>query len=357
LIQTDYYHQSNMLKITPIDNKTTWNTLVQTFPDYTFLQSWQWGQVQHDSGETVYRLAMYQGDSLVSLCQFFTQTAKRGKILFLPHSPLFKNQTYTKYLKNWLPRLKNIAKDNHCLCIRISPLLEKNPQNSSLFKDLSFQQAPVIMHAEDTWLVDLEGDQDLLLGRMRKTTRNLIKKGLKDNLVWVKQSTDIKDIDTLYKLQLEVVKRNNFVPFSLKYLKTEANNFFQDNSASLFIAGVGDQPLASALIVFFGKFAFYYQSGSISSREPVNYLLQWNVLLEAQKRGCLFYNMWGIAPQGSDQTHPWYGLSLFKTGFGGFSKIYLPSFDYPLSPFYYLMRLIEKIPKTWRSKLISSLSS
>jgi len=67
--------------------------------------------------------------------------------------------------------------------------------------------------------------------------------------------------------------------------------------------------------------------------------------------------MWGIAPQGSDQTHPWYGLSLFKTGFGGFSKIYLPSFDYPLSPFYYLMRLIEKIPKTWRSKLISSLSS
>ncbi len=342
-----------MPAITPIDNKTTWNTLVQSFEDYTFLQSWQWGDVQQDSGETVWRFAMYNGDSLVSLCQFFTQTAKRGKILFLPHGPLFKNQTYTKYLKNWLPHLKKIAKDNHCLCIRISPLLEKNTENLSLFKDLSFQQTPVIMHAQDTWYVDLEGDTDVLLGRMRKTTRNLIKKGLKDNLVWVRLSTDIKDIDTLYKLQLEVVKRNNFVPFSLKYLKTEANNFFQDNTASLFVAGVGDQPLASALIVFFGKFAFYYQSGSISSKEPVNYLLQWNVLLEAQKRGCLLYNMWGIAPQGSDQTHPWYGLSLFKTGFGGFSRVYLPSFDYPLSLFYYSMRLIEKIPKTWRSKLAS----
>ena len=344
-----------MLSIKSIDNKSDWDNLVKSTPDYTFLQSWAWGQVNQHMGESVWRLAILDQDKLISLCQTFTQTAKRGKILFVPHGPLFLSPPTLSQLKFWQSNFKKIASQNNCLCIRISPLLENTPQNQKLFKTLSFRRAPVIMHAEDTWLVDLRGDETTILSSMRKTTRNLIKKGLRDGQVWVKQSTNIDDIDTLYKLQLEVVKRNNFVPFSKKYLITEAKNLFQDNLASLFIAGVDNTSLASALIIFFGKFAFYYQSGSISSKYPVNYLLQWQAILEAKKRGCQFYNMWGIAPQDSKPNHTWHGLTIFKTGFGGFSKVYMSSQDYIISSKYWLMYLVEKIPKTWRQKLTSTL--
>lgn len=342
-----------MLQIKSIDNQAQWDSLVKQTEDYTFLQSWSWGQVNADIGETVWRFAIYDDDNLVSLSQFFTQTAKRGKILFIPHGPLFISHPSSSILKFWLSHLKDIATKHNCLAIRISPFLEKTPDNQKLFKSLSFHPCPVIMHAEDTWLVDLRGEPDDILASMRKTTRNLIRRALRDGQVWVKQSTNIDDIDTLYKLQLEVVKRNNFVPFSKSYLKAEAKNLFKNNQASLFIAGVGKDSLASALIVFFGKFAYYYQSGSISSKYPVNYLLQWNVLLEAKKRNCQFYNMWGIAPQGSDNHHPWHGLTIFKTGFGGLSKVYMPSQDYVIRPSYWLMYLVEKIPKTWRNKLVS----
>jgi len=69
------------------------------------------------------------------------------------------------------------------------------------------------MHTEDTWLIDITGTEDEVMARMRKTTRNLIRRAIKEK-VKVKSSQKIEDVDILYKLQLEVVKRNNFVPFS-----------------------------------------------------------------------------------------------------------------------------------------------
>ena len=104
------------------------------------------------------------------------------------------------------------------------------------------------------------------------------------------------------------------------------------------------------LIIFMDKFAFYYQSGSQTTKVPVNYLIQWQAILEARTRGCQIYNMWGVSPL-DQKDHPWYGLTLFKTGFGGQLKQYMHARDFPLSPKYYFLRLIEKIPKTLRQKI------
>lgn len=123
-----------------------------------------------------------------------------------------------------------------------------------------------------------------------------------------------------------------------------------DNQCVLFLGSFEGKITGAAIIVYLGKFAFYYQSGSIESKVPVNYLLQWEVIREAKARGCTLYNMWGIAPP-NQPNHPWVGLTTFKTGFGGYNKNYLHAQDLPLSPQYWLTYIIEKIPKTLRAKL------
>ena len=73
-------------------------------------------------------------------------------------------------------------------------------------------------------------------------------------------------------------------------------------------------------------------------------MLQWEVIKEAKNRGKSVYNLWGITPAGKKR-HPWKGLTVFKTGFGGQVIEYLHAKDYSLSPRYYLTYGIEWLRK------------
>jgi peptidoglycan pentaglycine glycine transferase (the first glycine) len=99
--------------------------------------------------------------------------------------------------------------------------------------------------------------------------------------------------------------------------------------------------LASALVVFTQSTAFYHQGASIHTKYPVPYLLQWEAIKEAKRRGCRYYNFWGISEPGRTPK-AWSGLTLFKQGFGGHKVQYLPTQDLVLSPKYYFNWLYEK---------------
>ena len=65
--------------------------------------------------------------------------------------------------------------------IRVAPLLERNNENSALFKKFGFIIAP--MHAsayEATWKLDITPSEEDLLKGMRKTTRYLIRQAQKN---------------------------------------------------------------------------------------------------------------------------------------------------------------------------------
>lgn len=301
-----------------------WNDKITSQPEYSFLQSWSWGEIN----KPVFRL----GDTQVLLVQ-----SRRGRFLHVPHA--------TKINKKIVDDLIALAKQENCAFIRVSPL----SQDVKVYRNLGFRDAPTIMHAEETWLVDISKPENEILAAMRKTTRNLIHRAERENIEIIK-STNNSDIKTLYDLQMETAKRNNFVPFSEKFLEKEFTVFVNNNEALLFLGKFEGKTTAAAIIVFYGKYAFYYQSGSVESKAPVNYLLQWEVIKEAKRRGCIIYNMWGIAPN-NDPKHPWAGLTLFKTGFGGYEKKYLHAQDLPLSAKYWLTYVIEKLPKTWRARV------
>lgn len=318
-----------MEEIREVNDQKLWDEQIKKNVDYTFLQSWNWGEFQKERGEKVYRVESSNGS-----CQFFTVSAKRGKFLFVPHA--------TFVSKELLNYLKKTAAEEGCIFIRFSPWILESERSLKEFRSLGFKDAPTMMHAEETWLVPIDGTESEVFSRMRKTHRNLVRRAEKDGIIIERSG----DIDILYKLLVETSKRHKFVPFSKAYLEKEWEVFSIDKSCELFVGKFDGEILAAAIIIFYGKFAFYYQSGSKETRLPVNYSLQWEVIKEAKKRGCEIYNMWGVAAENSKNSD---GLFMFKSGFGGEAKKYMHAQDLVLSPKYYLTLLAEKIPRRWRN--------
>jgi len=194
--------------------------------------------------------------------------------------------------------------------------------------------------------LDITKSEEQLLAEMRKTTRYLIRKAERDNVI-IEKRTDEKAVDDFWKIYQETAKRENFVPFSKNYIKNEFEAFNKTGSALFFFGKIETGPVvAAALIIFTKSTAFYHQGASIHTKVPVTYLLQWEAIKEAKKRGCQLYNFWGTLLPGRTPKS-WSGLTLFKQGFGGHQIDYLPTQDYIISKKYCLTYFWEKF-LAWR---------
>ena len=101
--------------------------------------------------------------------------------------------------------------------------------------------------------------------------------------------------------------------------------------------------MASAFIIFWSNGGFYHHAALSPKyhKIPIAYLLQWEAIKEAKKRGCVFYDFWGYVNPKDNPKHPWYGPTLFKMGFGGYVARYVKTQDLILSPKYWLNYIIE----------------
>lgn len=341
-----------MLEVKEIKDKKIWEDFLLGCQEKTFLQSWNWGEFQKMMGDKIWRLGAYDESGLVGEAQVSKVEAKRGKFLFLPHGPTIKSKVKTqksKVLERLIEELKEIAKKESCSFIRVAPIWQRTEENKKIFKNLDFRVAPIHTHPEITWELNLKKPEEELLRAMRKTTRYLIKQGLKNEELKIEKSQDPKDIEIFNDLYQKTVDRHHFVPFSFNYLKNEFSVFLPDNQVLIFLAKYQGECSASAIVIFWQGIAFYHQGASFQKypKVPASYLLQWEAIKEAKRRGCKLYNFWGIAETESKK-HPFWGLTLFKKGFGGYEKKYVKTQDLPLSFKYWFTFIFEKLRKKKR---------
>ncbi len=332
------------LTIKEIHNQPTWNRfLLQNHP-LSLFQVWQWGEVQKKIGNQVIRIGIYQDKKLIGIAGITFIKAKRGSFLHVRHGPVFEKNEYN-IKENWhilLEYIIELGKKCHALFIRISPLLKENQIDSGLISSLGFTPAPIHhMDSELCWVLDLNIASDKLLSQMRKTTRYLVRQAEKVGVL-VKKTNEIDKFIQLYN---ETAQRQGFVGH--QGIREEFEIFNQNDMCDLFLAQYQGKILAGALILYFGEQAIYHHGASIPSKIPASYLLQWQAILEAKKRGLKVYNFWGIAPN-DKPNHPWQGITLFKKGFGGREVKFVHAQDLSLSPFYkisYSIELFRKIAK------------
>jgi lipid II:glycine glycyltransferase (peptidoglycan interpeptide bridge formation enzyme) len=297
-------------------------------------QGWAWGEVGKTSGQTVWRYGWFEGSELVAIAQVQRVTARRGKFLHVRHGPILREQKKSLW-KTVLHDLEILAKHEHAWFIRVSPLLEVTAKNKELYTLLGLKNAPIhAMDAELCWVLDLDKSEEELLSGMRKTTRYEIRRAEK---LGVAIDTGAKDFFALYA---QTSERQGFVPHS--GIREELKVFGSD--AVVYNAAYDGGTIASAIILFWGDQAIYHHGASIPSKIPASYLIQWEAIREAKIRGKKLYNFWGIAPE-NKVNHPWRGITLFKTGFGGRTVEFMHAQDFPVSPLYVIPKTIEQIRK------------
>lgn len=356
-----------MITIKEIQDQSIWTDFFNKVGSISFHQSYEWGNFQTALHYEIARLGIYDSEKLVGIALIIKIRSKRGHFLFIPHGPLYDIPTVQlalelpesqydyictlhKELTNYLSEL---AKKEHFSFIRIAPSFSNKELHKKLFTDLGYRDAPIYMHAETMWALDISGTEEEILAKMRKNTRYDIRKGLKEGIV-VEQTNDESALDLFWRLYEKTFTREHFTPFPKKYIQDEFNSFKKSKNSTFFLGKTPPKSahrgpseiLAGSLIIFTKSCAFYHQGASIHSTLPVPHQVQWQTILEAKRRGCRFYNLYGIYKPGRTPKS-WEGLSLFKRGFGGFQIDYLPTQDYIISPKYYISYLIDKY-LAWR---------
>lgn len=342
------------MNIRAAGDRTAWETFVRETRPPTFLQSWAWGETQRALGEEVIRLAVLEGDAIVGAAQAVTVTARRGKFLHVPHGPITQREPALAML---LGALRDEATRRHLAFLRVSPIQEDREEHRAPYRRLGFRQAPLHLHAERLWVLELAPDEHELLRGMRKTTRNLIRRSERCG-VSVRLTESRQDLPTFLRLYNETARREHFVPFPARALEAEFDAFSTTGSVLLALAEYRGEPLAAAMIPFTPWSAFYHHGASSRAHPgmPATVALQWAVIREAKRRGCAEYNLWGIAPHRFHAStlarlharpHPWAGLTIFKTGFGGREVPLVQAQDLPLSPRYWLTYAVDTV-RRWK---------
>lgn len=336
------------ISIPPDGGKQIWEDFVSSCEEKSFLQSWNWGEFQKMMGNKIWKFGIYNNE-LESVALVVKNVARRGTFLLVPHGPIVKSDNYKKeVLKLLVDKLKEISKEEKASFIRIAPIWQRSKENIDIFKDLGFINSAMLIHLEATWQLDITKPEEELLKDMRKTTRYLIRQAEKNKDIKITLSKDLRDIGTLSDIHNKVSMRQKFVPFSYTFLKNEFLAFKDDDKISIFSAKYKGETIGSALIVFDAKKGFYHHSAVLAEymKLPAMYLLLWEAIKEAKKRGCSVFDFWGYVDPKSK--HPWAGPTLFKMGFGGEKQEFVKNMDLPIAKTYWLTYIFEKLRKIKR---------
>lgn len=344
------------MEIREIQSKGEWEGFLEGCKDKTFLQSWNWGEFQKKIRGNTWRLGFFEQGEQVGAAQVIKVQARRGTFLLVPHGPVSAEATVGKpvvkrdILESLMEKLKELAKAEGAGFIRINPIWSRSPENISLFKNLGCRDAPLQMHPEASWKLDISPSAEELFKGMRKTTRYLIRKAKENQDVTITKSTDIQDIERFSMLHKKAALRQRFVPFSKEYLENEFLSFAKDDQVSLFWAKYKGDIAAGSFVVFWSGIGFYHHAISLPEYAKLSlpYLLQWEAIKQAKARGCSLYDFWGYVNPETQPNHPWAGPTLFKMGFGGNVHEYVQTQDLPLSLQYWPVVVFEYARKLKR---------
>ena len=333
-----------------VEKQTEWDKFVTAHQDANFLQSWDFYEFYQSRGFDIVRRGIYdENNQLVGVYAGEVEPAKRGRHLAVAGGPIFDwtNQEVKSLI---FDDMKLQAKKLKCTFVRVRPQLQNTPENAKIFQQLGFRKAPMYLSVEFAGVLNLENSEEEILKNMRQRLRRALRKAEK-NQITIEKTSDPKAIHDFYQIELQTAKRHDFYAFSEDFLTKQFAAFAKNNEAVLYIAKLRGEILAENFMIFYGNEASYHYG--VSSELGTKYsgapLLHMEAMRDARKRGIKRYNFWGIVDE-NDTKHRFYGVSVFKRGFGVEELKYLEARDFVLDkiPYYTKTLPIETLRRKVR---------
>ena len=323
-----------------VENQTEWDEFVTAHPDANFLQSWDFYEFYFSRGFDIVRRGIYdENNQLVGVYAGEVEPAKRGRHLAVAGGPIF-DWSNPEVKKLIFDDMELQAKKLKCTFVRVRPQLQNTPENAKTFQQLGFRKAPMYLSVEFAGVLNLENSEEEILKNMRQRLRRALRKAEK-NQITIEKTSDPKAIHDFYQIELQTAKRHDFYAFSEDFLTKQFAAFAKNDEAVLYIAKLNGEILAENFMIFYGNEASYHYG--VSSELGTKYsgapLLHMEAMRDARKRGIKRYNFWGIVDE-NDTKHRFYGVSVFKRGFGVEELKYLEARDLVLDKISYYTKTL-----------------
>jgi len=228
-------------------------------------------------------------------------------------------------------KIDRLAQKHRALVVYLEPLTTSRKSQITEF-GYRLHKSPFL--PAKTIHLDLTQSEEKILAQMKKDARYEIRKAKKEAIQLIK----VQDLERFHQAWRESVGWRRYVP-SLKNLKALKKSFGKNaifltvesqtqNTSEVKLSltsedtsevkGKRQKIIAGTVILIAGKTAYYYYAFSSKEgrRKSAQYLLVWEAIKLAKKRGCQIFDFEGIY----DERFPiksWKGFSHFKKSFGG----------------------------------------
>lgn len=253
--------------------------------------------------------------------------------LEVPRGPLFKDE---KSLSEILKMIEDLGKKEKAVFVRLSSYDGLRITDYGL---RGIQTAKSDHHPETSLIIDLTKSDEEILAQMKPKGRYNIKVAEKHNVIVTKAG----DIDSFYAILSKTANRDGFHVHPKSYYQNMMSTLGE--YVKLLLAEYEGKIIAGGIFVYLDEWGIYYYGASDNEYRNVMapYLVQWEAIKEAKKRGCRYYDFLGIAPENAKK-HPWAGVTEFKKKFGGETVEYPKANEMVLRKFwYFIYRFLKSI--------------
>lgn len=329
-----------------LDADAAWDAFLAQCPAGHVLQTSRWAQLKADFGwraqRVMVRTVPRDDAPILGGASILFRPLPWGQTLaYVPKGPAV-DWADPAQVRTVLTMARAAALKQHAALLKIEP---EQPDTSALAAQLTgygFRPSPQRVQPLSTIHVDLTGDEETLLARMKPKWRyNIRLAERKGVIVRVGQPADLPAIQ---RLMVTTGLRDRFAVHDAAYYTRAAELFVPAGLAAWLLAEAEGILLAAIAVFALGRNAWYMWGASADEGRHLmpNHALQWAAMRWARARGCTTYDLWGIPDEvGADPAayagpESWgegglWGVYRFKQGFGGRVVRYVGAWDLPLS--------------------------
>ncbi|OHA52588.1 MAG: hypothetical protein A2991_00685 [Candidatus Terrybacteria bacterium RIFCSPLOWO2_01_FULL_58_14] len=336
----------------------------------SFLQSFEWGEFQERYGRHVSRIAA--GGLSGQVIEHALPLGLR--YFYVPRGPI--GEWNKEAFERWHEAAKRFARKRGAAFLRIDPPLQipdlprteqKVLVRGSQFQIPGLRDTGRSLQPRRNLVLDLPSSPDALLSAMHEKTRYNIRlaerHGVESRISNLESRKN--DTTTFIDLLSETAERQGIRLHPERYYETMLDTIpdlpipnpqpapypppLRGGSGSpipisrltkrLYLASYQGNPLATALVLYFGKRATYLHGGTSSEHKNTMapYALHWRIIRDAREAGCAEYDFGGVDEK------QWEGITRFKRGFGGRVEEYANAHDFIFDPIRYGLYRFGKI--------------
>ncbi len=224
------------------------------------------------------------------------------------------------------------------------------------------RRSPVFVQPRRTLLVNTKIDPDLLLGDMRRKTRQYIRKAERAGVIT--EETD--DLARFHRVLRVVGERDRFAVHSLAYFERLRAGLGGPGAGApgrvathVLMARIGDEDVGALMLARMAERAWELYGGwsGAHAEERPFYLLKWRAMMRMRQLDVERYDMWGLSDPRSGgalarapvldlvasrlglraggTVDPLEGVTQFKLGFGGDVVTWLGAVEAPVRRWLY----------------------